>query len=209
MRNLKGQFVKGTGEGFKKGHKIWLGKNHSEDAKRKISIAKSKVKIQKICSCGKQFEVWPARENRAKYCSMECHNKAKVGRPSWNKGLAGYQAGEKHHWYGRDNSGEKNPTWKGGPEFWKKDNQRNDPAYQVWRMKIWIRDGFKCRIANKDCIGRIEAHHILGWAEYVELRYEVNNGITLCHGHHPKKRMEEKRLAPEFQALVLATSVPF
>ena len=208
MRNLKGQFVKGTGEGFKKGHKIWLGKNHSEDAKRKISIAKSKVKIQKICSCGKQFEVWPARENRAKYCSMECHNKAKIGRRPWNKELIGYRAGEKHHWYGRDMSGEKNPSWKGGPDFWKQTDRRWDSGYQAWRMKVGTRDGFKCRIANVNCDDIIEVHHILPWRDFPELRYEVNNGITLCHIHHPRVRMEEKRLAPFFQGLVTVSNVP-
>ena len=74
MRNHKGQFVKDTGEGFKKGHKIWLGKNHSKEAKRKISIANSKPRVQKICSCGKQFEVWPSKRSRAKFCSRKCKN---------------------------------------------------------------------------------------------------------------------------------------
>lgn len=83
-----------------------------------------------------------------------------------------------------------------------KQGERRTSAYFFWRMQVWIRDGFKCRIANQDCDGRIEAHHILGWSEYVELRYEINNGITLCHTHHPRKRAEEKRLVPEFQALV-------
>ena len=43
---------------------------------------------------------------------------------------------------------------------------------------------------------------ILGWTDYPELRYEVNNGITLCHFHHPREWKEEKRLISEFQKLV-------
>jgi len=35
-----------------------------------------------------------------------------------------------------------------------------------------------------------------------QLRYNIKNGITLCHFHHPKKRMEEKRLIPFFQGVV-------
>ena len=35
-----------------------------------------------------------------------------------------------------------------------------------------------------------------------KLRYEINNGITLYHAHHLRKRAEEKRLAPIFQELV-------
>ena len=78
----------------------------------------------------------------------------------------------------------------------------HDPCYKYWRWEVYSRDGFKCRIANESCVGRIEAHHILGWKSYPELRYETNNGITLCHAHHPRKRAEEKRLVPTFKELV-------
>ena len=30
----------------------------------------------------------------------------------------------------------------------------------------------------------------------------INNGITLCHAHHPRVRAEEKRLISKFQKLV-------
>ncbi len=73
--------------------------------------------------------------------------------------------------------------------------QRNSAEYKKWRNNVWIRDGFKCKIANDSCSGRIEAHHILGWRDYPELRYVINNGITLCFHHHPRKRSEEKRLS--------------
>lgn len=98
-------------------------------------------------------------------------------------------------------SGEKSFRWNFDRSAVTHD-RRNDGGYLQWRKQVYLRDGFKCRIANADCYGRIEAHHILGWAEYVELRYEVNNGITLCQAHHPLKRAEEKRLVPVFQELV-------
>lgn len=79
---------------------------------------------------------------------------------------------------------------------------RRSSAYRDWRKQVWLRDNFKCKIENQDCSGRLEAHHILGWTEYPELRYDINNGITLCHAHHPRKRAEEKRLSPYFQELV-------
>ena len=50
--------------------------------------------------------------------------------------------------------------------------------------------------------GKLEAHHILSWSKFPELRYEVNNGITLCHFHHPRKRNDEMTLSPFFQSLV-------
>ena len=79
---------------------------------------------------------------------------------------------------------------------------RRSYAYTNWRTQVWLRDKFKCRIANRDCDGRIEAHHILSYKGHPELRYEINNGITLCHAHHPRRRAEEKRLIPIFKELV-------
>lgn len=97
--------------------------------------------------------------------------------------------------------GEKSNNWKGGIS--KDVHSTNEPRYKKWRMEVFIRDGFKCRINNEDCLEKpIQAHHILRWSEHVELRYEVNNGITLCLAHHPRKRAEEKRLVPIFQELV-------
>lgn len=75
-------------------------------------------------------------------------------------------------------------------------------TYKDWRNQVFKRDSFKCKINNKDCYGRLEAHHILGFKDHPELRYEVNNGITLCHAHHPHKREEEAKLSPFFQNLV-------
>lgn len=77
-----------------------------------------------------------------------------------------------------------------------------DPEYKQWRKNVCDRDHWKCRINNSDCKGRLEVHHILGWKNYPELRYEINNGITLCHAHHPKKREEEAKLSPYFKSLV-------
>lgn len=103
-------------------------------------------------------------------------------------------------------TGPNNHKWISDRTKLAKRQERNDMAYQEWRKNVWLRDGFKCRISNGDCQGRIEAHHILGWSEHVELRYEVNNGITLCHAHHPRKRAEEKRLAPQFMELVAVSN---
>lgn len=79
----------------------------------------------------------------------------------------------------------------------------NDMAYKEWRINVYRRDIFKCKMNNQDCKGRIEAHHILGWTKYPELRYEINNGITLCHFHHPRKREDEINLSPYFKELVM------
>ena len=90
-------------------------------------------------------------------------------------------------------------------------NKEHVSALHTWDhhddYRVWLRDNFKCKIADQNCKGRIEAHHILGWTAYPELRYQLNNGITLCHAHHPRKRAEEKRLIPTFNELLGLVSV--
>lgn len=87
----------------------------------------------------------------------------------------------------------------------KKTDKKDTQAYRDWRKNVYQRDNWKCRIINNDCKGRIEAHHILGWTRYPELRYDINNGITLCHFHHPLKKKDEIELSPYFQKLVAET----
>lgn len=80
--------------------------------------------------------------------------------------------------------------------------ERRSSIYNDWRKKVLERDERTCKINNQDCNGRLEAHHILGFTEHPELRYDINNGITLCHFHHPREKEEEKRLSPYFKDLV-------
>jgi 5-methylcytosine-specific restriction endonuclease McrA len=74
--------------------------------------------------------------------------------------------------------------------------------YKDWRMSVFLRDNFLCRLEDENCFGMLQAHHILKWSDFPKLRYKLNNGITLCQAHHPRKWAEEKRLAPIFSELV-------
>jgi hypothetical protein len=98
--------------------------------------------------------------------------------------------------------GENNYRWISDRTKVKLDTERGGPLHKQWSVSVKNRDGWKCRIANKDCEGEVVAHHILGWSSFPELRYEINNGITLCHTHHPRKRKEEKLLVPVFNRIL-------
>lgn len=68
---------------------------------------------------------------------------------------------------------------------WDNQSERSNPAYGAWRKAVFERDGYHCReCGNK---GRLNAHHIKNWADYPRLRFEVNNGLTLCEGCHVKR----------------------
>jgi len=153
--------------------------------------------IKRCAVCGKEFR---ARYNqlvagKGKVCSKECSkisiSKTLKGRrnPEHSKFMIG-----KKYRYIKDRS--KVKTYL---------DRREDALHKEWRILVYKRDGYKCRICSSG--SRIEAHHILRWAEYPELRYQVNNGITLCHDHHPQGAVKEKRLRPYLMRLVSVSKV--
>lgn len=121
----------------------------------------------------------------------DCYTRFTVGVVPWNKG--------KRH---TKISGENHYNWKEDRAQLAKNQERNNMAYKEWRKEVKARDGWKCKMSTNECSGKLEVHHILGWSLHPELRYQINNGITLCHAHHPKKRKEEAELSPYFQELV-------
>ena len=83
--------------------------------------------------------------------------------------------------------GEKNYQWKGGitPLNAK---IRTSPEYRVWRQAVFERDNWACVLcsAHTGTGHRVILHadHILPFATYPELRFDVSNGRTLCRSCH-------------------------
>lgn len=136
--------------------------------------------IKKCLVCFKAFRVPNCRKYKAKFCTKRCKGK--------------FYVGEKSCHYKKDRS------------LVKHQEERNNPEYKQWRYQVYKRDRYVCRIGNTECIGKLEAHHILSWRDYPELRYNINNGITLCRTHHPKKRVDEIKLIQTFTGLVMQTN---
>lgn len=163
-------------------------KNPSAETREKLSRrAKARMgieykgKFETHCEiCDAVYRSFPYLKGRTRFCSARCRCK----------------------WISKMHRAENHPNWVQDRTKLARRDERNDSMYHEWRKNVWKRDNFKCKIADSNCKGRIEAHHILSWRDYPELRYQVNNGITLCYAHHPRKMSEEIRLQSAFQTLI-------
>lgn len=147
-------------------------------------------------------------------------SEARLGKSPWNKGKKNVYSKETLEKMRLDklgkkysletifkmklsHEGEKNHKWISDRNLLKDDSkERGGQLHREWSKNVKKRDNWKCKINNPDCFGKIVAHHILSWKDYLELRYELNNGITLCKFHHPLKKIEEQRLSPYLKELI-------
>jgi len=74
----------------------------------------------------------------------------------------------------------------------------NDPQYKKWRLEVYKRDSFKCQWPNCAFKKKINAHHIYKWADFPALRFNKDNGISLCKIHHDMIKNQEELYAPIF-----------
>ncbi len=77
-----------------------------------------------------------------------------------------------------------------------------DPAYKTWRINIYKRDGFCCKWPGCPNKKKLRAHHILKWADYPFLRFNISNGITLCKQHHDNIEGDEDGFIRFFMELL-------
>ena len=128
--------------------------------------------------CGSVFWRRPhaIKNGDNKFCSRECYFK--------------WQKGKRKSPYNKDQSGDKNPNWKGGINPINA-NIRSSNKFKQWRSEVFKRDNWTCQKcgarSKKNKYVRIEAHHIKPFAKYPDLRFDVNNGITLCKKCHDKE----------------------
>ena len=137
-----------------------------------------------ICPCGNPFCVSAAlfKSQGAKYCTQKCAANARVA--------SGAFKGQNH------------PNWKGGKD-WINNSIRHSIEYKEWRLAVWRRDGFKCQQPGCKGRGKISAHHIHRFETHPELRFSVNNGITLCWPCHQEIRGREEANVERFLQIIL------
>ncbi len=72
-----------------------------------------------------------------------------------------------------------------------------------WRQDVLRRDKRVCQFPGCCSKVKLQAHHIRRWADYPAIRYDVNNGITLCKYHHEFIKDKEVMYAPIFQTKIV------
>lgn len=152
---------------FKKGNTIRIGTRHSDGTKKAISESRHRIyrDVGHPCS-GKRlsFETKQKISNARKGAKMSEENRKRLSQV--------VARGEKHH------------NWKGGKTNINK-AIRGSVEYKLWRDSVFKRDNFTCVCCGK-CGGDLNADHIKPFAYYVELRFDISNGRTLCIPCHRK-----------------------
>lgn len=82
-------------------------------------------------------------------------------------------------------SGSNSDFWKGGIAS-ENSQIRNSTEYNQWRKLIFERDEYTCQICGQIGV-KINAHHIENFSDNKDLRFDINNGITMCGDCHDLK----------------------
>lgn len=76
--------------------------------------------------------------------------------------------------------------------------------YVTWRKYVLERDGNKCQWNGCNSNESLQVHHINRYANYLDLRYNTYNGITLCASCHKKTFGKEGIYAVVFTKRAMA-----
>lgn len=150
----------------KKCYSVWLsGALKGENGNNwKGGLAKTTCEI-----CKNPFTIKPSviADGRGRFCSRKCCH-------IWRRSICG----------------EKSPKWQGGITPLNAKIRRSI-EYRLWRESVFARDNWTCQECRKRDGRKLNAHHIHPFAQFPELRFAIDNGITLCQKCHKKKRGED------------------
>jgi hypothetical protein len=128
--------------------------------------------------------------------SNEKNRISHLGKIAWNRGKPwSKQIKEKfrlshlgkHHTketglkMGLSRKGSNNPYWKGG--ITSADKIEREKFVHTMQKRVFERDNYTCQFCGERG-GYLQVDHIQSWAEYIELRFSMDNCRTLCMDCH-------------------------
>ena len=174
------------------------GSKHSEQSKEKSRQSKLKNPTR----------YWLGKKRSLK--TIEKISKAKIGKPSWNKGTKGimkanrtsFKKGEHNgieFGKGRRMDGEHHYNWQGGKSFESYGMEFNKELKKL----IKIRDEFICQECGKN---EYQIHHHIHHIDYDKKNNNQSNLITLCRSCHIKTNFKRNDWKFYFQKKVIAAA---
>jgi len=170
----------------------WQGKKRPNVGKKIAAKLKGRPNL---ALKGREF---PGRVNEGSFePGHEPWNKDKEMTPEYceNVSRAMHETGAIR--YGPDNH-----AWKGGitPENLR---ARRSDEYAEWRTAVFERDEYTCQLCGQ--VGhQLVAHHIYLFSEFPDLRFDVDNGLTLCRSCHSSLHNDTNH--PLRERLIVETS---
>ena len=107
------------------------------------------------CECGNEVEVRAKNLKVGETNSCGCYQKQRTSETNYNPNLTDEERVIK----------------------------RNFPEYRQWRKAVFERDNYTCQMCFQRG-GELQAHHLNSWASNKELRFDLDNGLTLCEECH-------------------------
>ena len=161
---------------FTHGYKCWKRKDPRHCSNK--CFKKERVEISCLL-CGKKRKVPPSviEIGSGLYCSRKCLSLSNWANPEYRKKLI-----IKHREITM--RGEKSPFWKGGLTS-KNLLIRGSSEYRQWRKSVFKRDDWTCQWCGERG-GNLNADHIKPFCLFPDLRFNIDNGRTLCKPCHLK-----------------------
>jgi len=200
MNSKRYKHTKETKRKMRESHK---GKHHTEETKRKISrtlkgllkdgVLKSPAAQPRDLAAESRRRKKISRFQRGKEVSEETRKRMSEARKGTHpseetrKKQSEVRKGrmlskETRRKMSNAQKGEKSHLWKGGINSIN-DTIRKSIEYRLWREAVFARDSWTCQKTGERG-GELHSHHIKSFARYPELRFAIDNGITLSKKSH-------------------------
>lgn len=174
----------------------FYGKKHSEKVRKKIS-QRTRESMQ-----NQEIREKISLAHKGKHYSLRTEFKKGFKQPKeWLEKRSTSFKGKGNPFYGKKHServkknlskrfcGEGSHFWKGGVSPQNK-KLRRSLKFRRWRELVFKRDNYTCQVcravSGEGKHMNLHPHHIKPFSDFLDLRFELDNGITLCKECHLK-----------------------